>query len=155
MHHLDDDDIERIPSGPHVDAQVKYYKMRSRYEVAKRTASVAHDAMQAAKRELIEAMMDMGLDTLSYMEDGSKISFRGGLNISVTQANEAEVRDWLVQNYGDDTPFEDVKLNKAGIRKRIQEDLDAGQLSETELPKCLKLSRYPDIQVRGWVEPND
>ena len=152
MYHLDDDEIAK-PNGPHVAAQEHYYEMRKRYEVADRKAKVARSAMVDAKRAMIETMMDMGLSRLDYMDDGSSINFRGGMNISVTKENEAEVREWLCGNYGDDTEFEDVKLNKKAIRDRIKEDIDAGELAEVEVPKCLKLSTFPDIQVRGWVEP--
>ena len=154
MHHLDDeDDLPSAPSGPHVKAQQHYYEMRKRAELVERQYAVAKDAMMHAKKDLIETMMDMGLTKLDYMDDDSAIHFRGNMNISVTKANEADVRSWLMSQYGDDAEFEDTKLNKTEIRKRIKEDIEAGELSETDVPDVLKLSQFPDIQVRGWKGP--
>jgi hypothetical protein len=106
MHHLSDKD--KAPAGPHVSAQQTYYEMRRRHDIAKRTASEAYRAMKEAEGTLIETMMDIGVSKLDYMDDGSSIHFFGGLSVSVTAANEGEVREWLRESYGDDTPFEIV-----------------------------------------------
>lgn len=151
MHHLDEED-HNAPSGPHVQAQQEYYEMRRRHDVAKRKASEAWRAMKVAETKLVEVMMDMGLSRLDYMEDGTKIFFRGGLSVSITKENEAVVREWLRETYGDDEPFSKESLDKGAITARIKQDLAAGELSETEVPKDMKISQFPSIQVNGWKD---
>lgn len=153
MYHLDDDaDDPKPPTGPHVQAQQHYYEMRRRHDVAKRTSSEAYRTMKEAEEKLVEVMMDLGLQRLEYMDDGTKVFFKGRMNLSVTKENEAEVREWLRQNYGDDEIFVVERLDKAEISVRVKEDIDAGQLSELDVPKCMKLKQFPGIQVNGWKD---
>lgn len=153
MHHLGEEGEHKTgPSGPHVKAQQHYYEMRRRHVLAQRKATEAYRAMKEAEHALVEIMMDMGLSKLDYMEDGSKITFRGGLSVSVTQENEEVVRSWLRREYGDDLPFETVRLDKSEITNRIKQDIEAGELSETEVPAEMKLKQFPSLVVNGWQD---
>ena len=151
MHHIDDDQ-PRAPQGPHVAAQANYYEVRQRHDIAKRTCSEAYSAMKAAESKLIEYMMDLGISRLDYMSDGTKIHFQGRCSVSVTKANEDEVRTFLRETYGDEAPYVRESLDKPAITERIREDLAAGELSETEVPDIMKLSQYPGLSVSGWKE---
>ncbi len=151
MHHLDDSE-ERTPSGPHVQAQQHYYEMRQRHDIAKRTTAEAFATMKAAESELIERMMDLGISRLDYMDDGTRIHFQGRCSVSVTQANEHEVREFLRDTYGDDAPFSKDTLNKSAITDRIREGLKSSELSETDVPDTMKLNQYPGLSVTGWQE---
>lgn len=94
--------------------------------------------------------MDLGINTMSYMEDGTAIHFRAQCSVSVTQDNEEEVREWLRQQYGDDEQFSKDALDKPSIIAQIKADLASGELSETEVPKDMKLTQFPGISVSGW-----
>lgn len=152
MHHLSWDGKSKAPAGVHVQAQQAYYEMRRRHDIAKRTATEAYRAMREAEGKLIEAMMDIGVSKLDYMDDGSSINFFGGLSVSVTEKNEGEVRQWLRNEYGDDAPFEKVSMDKKAITDKIKEDIKSGALSETEVPDAMKLKQFPGIRVNGWKE---
>lgn len=149
MHHLPEGD-SRKPSGPHVVAQQRYYEARQRADIAKRVYSEAYRAQKDAEEKLIETMMDLGINTMSYMEDGTAIHFRAQCSVSVTQDNEEEVREWLRQQYGDDEQFSKDALDKPSIIAQIKADLASGELSETEVPKDMKLTQFPGISVSGW-----
>lgn len=152
MHHLSWDGKNKAPAGAHVQAQQTYYDMRRRHDIAKRTATEAYRAMREAEGKLIEAMMDIGVSKLDYMDDGSSINFFGGLSVSVTEKNEGEVREWLRESYGDDAPFEKVSMDKKEITSRIREDIKSGALSETDVPDAMNLKQFPGIRVNGWKE---
>jgi hypothetical protein len=149
MHHLDDDSKPE-PTGKHVQAQRVYYEMRQRHDVAKRTASEAYKAMKAAEAELVESMLEAGISRLDYMNDGTKLHFRGIVNISITEENEPAIREWLIKNYGDDNPFMLERLSKKSVSEQIKKDMEAGELHETDLPEELKFSQIPGISVTGW-----
>lgn len=152
MHHLQWDK-DKTPTGPHVQAQQAYYETRRRHDIAKRTATEAYRSMKDAEGKLIEAMMEIGVSNLDYMDDGSSVVFVGGLSVSVTEKNEAEVREWLRESYGDDAPFEKVSMDKTAITNRIRHDIRSGELSETEVPDVMKLKQFPGIRVNGWKSP--
>ena len=149
MHHLDEEE-ERVPSGPHVVAQQAYYEARQRADMAKAVYSEAYRAQKEAETKLVECMMDLGITRLDYMRDGTKIHFQGKCSVSITQENEEEVRQWLRERYGDDMQFSTEKLDKPAVTAKIKEDLHGQELSETEVPKHMKLNQFPGLSVTGW-----
>lgn len=133
----------------HLCAQHKYYEMRSRYDVAHRASTEAHRAMKAAEAELVEAMLDEGVASMS-LADGTAISLRNQASISVTQANEGVVREFLMDVVGDDALYCKEVLDKPAIMEMITQRLADEDLSEDEVPAEMKLKLRPAVTVRGW-----
>lgn len=149
MHHLADGEAKK-PTGPHVVAQQRYYEARQRADLAKRVYSEAYRSQKDAEQKLVETMMELGINSMSYMEDGTAIHFRANCTISVTQENEEPTREWLREQYGDDEQFSKDSLDKPAIIAQIKADLASGNLSETEVPDHMSLSQFPAISVSGW-----
>lgn len=140
-------DERKIPQ--HIQIQQRYYALRERCDVAERTYEEAKRAMREAEEELVEAMLDDGVERFS-LKDGTTVFLKPQTFISVTQKNTAEIEEWLTEVEGDAAPFQKTVLDKAEIVDKVTTRLAEGSLSPMDLPDCLNFTQKPRAYVRGW-----
>jgi len=127
-----------------------YLLARAGYDEAHATSQAAHKVMRDAEYELVDTMLgdgvpSVGLDA-SAERTAANISLRKQYACSVTAANEAQIREWLVETKGDDSDFVHEKVNKPALIEWMKEE---GKEPD-DVPAFLKLNTRPGITVRGW-----
>ena len=94
-----------------------------------------------------ELMQDQKLQTVKT-DENETVYLHRIFNISVTQDNEADLRGWLIETFGDDQGFLETKVNKSAVTERIKRALDNDELGEFDVPDYLKLNTHPDVRMR-------
>ena len=131
------------------DRQQAYYEARRDHEEKKAIATTAAKLMAKREAELVDAMIDAGVQNFK-LDDGSMVSIRKRVSISCTQANEAQVREWLLDRTGDDRQFIEQKVSKKAVEDYVKQSLEEGSISKFEVPEFLRLNQHPCVAVRGW-----
>jgi hypothetical protein len=152
MHHLSTDDLDYRGGGVPdrlFAAQKKYYDLRMRAEIAKRTASVAKQAMDEAERQLVAVMMDCGVRSLK-LDDGSKPYLSSGVSIRCNEDNADDVRDFVNKQGWDAESLSTSKLDKWQVYEKVVDGLETGDLNELDIPQALGFKRYTKLNVEGW-----
>lgn len=122
-----------------------YLEARSVYDNIHKLSQEAHQKMKSMEYELVDEMLNTGVSSQG-MDDGLSIHLRKQYNCSVTQQNEEQVREWLIETEGDDSQFVVEKVNKPALLEWMK---DKG-LEPDDAPEFLKLSTRPGLTVRGW-----
>lgn len=122
-----------------------YLSLRAQYELAKEHAASLHAAMQHAKVALIDAMLAEGMKGYPR-DDGIRITLKRSFQCSVTQENQDAIREWLLEEQGDDAPYVKEVVDKQALLVLLKEQHEKG----TELPEFLRVSARPDLSVSGW-----
>lgn len=122
-----------------------YLQARSVYDDIHAQSQAAHKTMREAEYELVDSMINDGVPSVG-LDSGVNVSLRKQYQCSVTMANEAQIREWLVETEGDDSGFVVEKVNKPALLEWMK---DAGKEPD-DVPDFLKLNTRPGITVRGW-----
>jgi hypothetical protein len=122
-----------------------YLDARAIYDEAHATSQAAHKMMRDAEYELVDTMLSDGVPSMG-LDSGVNVSLRKQYSCSVTTANEAQIREWLVETRGDDSDFVHEKVNKPALIEWMKEQ----QKEPDDVPAFLKLNTRPGITVRGW-----
>lgn len=137
-----------------------FYRARARYEEADRSAKAFYKIKQTREREMIEAMLEAETKGVRR-EDGTYCGWKRNVRISVTQENDADIREWLLETTGDDSDFLATKCNKSAVEEHVKklvgenEAIDADDDDDTEkhvIPQFFKLNQHPVANVTGWKQ---
>ncbi len=121
---------------------------RDEYRAAERKKKELAKEMQRKASKVREALVENGL-TNTKCRDGATVYLHKMFSVSVTADNSHEVRSWLIDEFGDDQPFIEQKLNKKSVADRIQDALDNDEIGEFDVPESMKLNRFDDVRIRG------
>lgn len=122
-----------------------YLAARDAYEIIHAQSQEAHKRMREEEYVLVDTMLADGVPSMG-LDSGVNVSLRKQYGCSVTAANEAQIREWLVETQGDDSDFVHEKVNKPALLEMLKE---TGQEPD-DAPAFLKLNTRPGITVRGW-----
>jgi len=124
-----------------------YYARREEYEQAKALSDSCYGAMKTAENELVDAMIDEGTRSIG-LDDGTNVSLRKSLTISVTKDNFDAIRTWLRDTVGDDTDYVEEVVSKSPLLDLVK------TMDEADVPEFLRLNTRPNVNVRGWTKRN-
>lgn len=125
-----------------------YIQARAHHDECKAVASEAYSAMMRAKARMIDEMLNEETKSIKR-EDGVTISLRRSFTLSVTKDNTDAIREWLIEAYGDDSPYVKEVVDKKALTDKVKAEVEAGA-DEQDLPEFLAVSTRPDVTVRGW-----
>lgn len=125
-----------------------YYERRAAHERADHAAKQCYHEMKAAEAKLVDAMLEAGMPSVKRF-DGTAISLRKNVSLSVTKDNSDQIRTWLIATVGDDKDFVEEVVAKSAITELVKQQLEEG-LADDDFPIFLKVSTRPGISVRGW-----
>ena len=126
-----------------------YFAAREAYDEAHAESSARHKAMKDVERLLIDKMIEEGQTRVEF-EEGLQVSLRNQFSVSCTDANNQTWRDWLVETQGDDTPYIKEVVQKKFVTELLRKHIEAGELSEDDVPEAFSLNTFPALYVRGW-----
>ena len=126
-----------------------YYEWRRRHQEAKAAAADIAQRLWHAEQALIDAMLNEDMKTMKR-EDGTTVSLRRKFSCSVTQKNQDDIRDWLVERFGDDSEYVKEIVDKPALAAKLQSMLDEDEIEIDNLPEFLSASTRPAVSVRGW-----
>lgn len=123
-----------------------YIEARDFYEDAKQRSDNLYRDMKGIENKLVNLMLENEDQSLKRA-DGTMISLRRSTTCSVTEANSEDVRNWLVENYGDDSDFVRETVHKPSVLELIKRELDADK-EDGDFPEWLKVSSRPTLTLR-------
>lgn len=127
----------------------EYYAARKEAEEARRIAAEKEGISRALEQKVVDMMLENGTNSLS-MDDGTRPTLVKRVNISVTQDNNEEVRKWLLEFVGDDTPYIVTQADKWRVHKLVKEKMEREGFDQSDFPSFLNVSTRPGIRVGGW-----
>ena len=125
-----------------------YYAARRDYDIAHKASSDADKVRRAKERELVDYMIENQIKSLAR-EDGTKPILVSATSISCTQENAEEIRQWLLENEGDDSDYMVTVLSKPAVLELVKKKIKAGD-DPTDFPLFLKVDTRPTLRVDGW-----
>lgn len=129
-----------------------YYRARARHEAADKTAKALYAVRQDREREMIDEMVETETKGIKR-DDGTYCGWKRKNRISVTQANDEQVRTWVLDETGDDSDFVVTACHKPAVEELVNGMLDEGT-EPGDLPAFLKLNQQPIANVQGWKQLN-
>lgn len=126
-----------------------YIRAREVHDAAYRASADAKLAKAAAEYELVDAMVDEKTRSLKR-DDGCLFYLKNKTSCSVTQENAHQIREWLIEEEGDDREFLVEVINKEQLLEWLAAKVDGGELQQDELPEFLSYSTRPGMNVNGW-----
>lgn len=132
----------------------RYIAARVEASELRRQAKEAGARVRQLERELVEAMADQHVRNFA-LENGVAIALRRQFKVSVTRANEDQVREWLQERTGDYMPFTRETLQKKPIEELCRSIVE--EEGPEAIPACLRLFTMDGVTVRGLraLEEND
>lgn len=125
-----------------------YYLARRNWDKAKEETAYRYKLMEVAKARLIDEMLAQNMRAYPRT-DGTLISLRRQFNVSVTKENTDQIREWLIETFGDDEPFVKEVVDKAALTAHLKEMSEHAM--QIKYPEFLHVSTRPDVSVRGWT----
>ena len=127
-----------------------YKAQREIAENAKAWSTKQNKILSTIKYGLVELMLEEQVKTIGT-EDGCSLGLRRHVGFSSTEDNREQIRDWLVEETGDDQPFMEEVVSKKALNELVTKRVDAGS-NENDFPDFLKVNLHPDISVLGWKQ---
>jgi hypothetical protein len=114
----------------------------------------AEKFFRAKEQELIEEMLNNHEPSIAKDEDSRygklNIGLRRKLTLSVTKANQDDIRAWLTENTGDDAEFVIEKVNGPALMDWLEEQINNEEVQPEDLPEFMRPQTRPGISVLGW-----
>ncbi len=130
-----------------------FLEMKNYYDVAHKASQNAHKAWRLAESEMIDAMLNGQVKTFKHLETGEVFGLSEHFGISVTHNNTDLIRNWLVENEGDDAPFLtevcDKKAVTAHVKTLVEKNRAGGKADEDGVPEFLNLKTRPVLSHRN------
>lgn len=134
----------------------EYLNTRMEYDEAHAISSQAYAVHQAAKAQLVQAMLDAGEQSVKFAKDstyaGLTFFLRQQFGISCTEKNEEDIKAWLHEKFGDVHEFTAEKVVKKRVEERLKTDIEGGELDEFDVPDFFNLKTRPDVTVNGYKQ---
>lgn len=129
----------------------QYFTARAHHQQLKDQVSDAYKSLKKFEAAVVDAFTETPSTKGGVRPgDGTTVSIKNETQISVTQANEAEVRKWLVEETGDDADFVRENVVKKHVLEFVRDKLAEGVPAD-EFPEELKINTRPVVSVRGWT----
>ncbi len=123
------------------------------YDEAHRTSQEAHKAWRQAEADFIDGLLDKQVKTFKHLETGEVFGLSEHFGISVTQNNTDLIRNWLVENEGDDAPYLtevcDKKAVTAHVKTLVEKNRQADRGETDGIPDFLNLKTRPVLSHRN------
>jgi len=126
-----------------------YISTRLAYDDAHDISVQADSEHKAAKRKLVEGMV-AARERGKKMDFGIAFNLRDQFSISCNKENEADVKDWLHERYGDIEQFTTLKVDKSTVEDQLKADIEGEELDLFDVPDFMKLKTRPDVSCTGW-----
>ena len=126
----------------------RYRDARLFYEEARELANNLEAEWRVEEAKLVDMMLEEGLANFTN-DDGTRPTLTKNVTIKCNQDNEDVVREWLVDEVGDDADFVEEKVNRFKVQAHVKKLLEGGA-SESDFPDALGLNTRPAIRVYGW-----
>ena len=114
----------------------------------------AEKFFKAMEQELVEEMIDRHEPSIAKDEDSRygklNVGLRRKLTLSVTKANQDDIRAWLTENIGDDSDFVVEKVNGPALMEWLEEKINNQEIQPEDLPEFMRPQTRPGISVIGW-----
>lgn len=133
----------------------EYLMTRVAYDEAHEVSSKAYKQHQAAKAKLVDQMLAEQQQAVKFGDGewaGMQFYLKSEFSISCTDANNAEVMDWLQEHYGDVHEFTTEKVHKKAVVDRLKSDIEGERLDEFEVPAFFNLKTRPDVTCTGYKQ---
>ena len=126
-----------------------YYAKRRDYEAKKKVSNDAHKAWRAAEAEVVDEMLSQKVKSLER-DDGTKPGLVKAVALSVVQANAEAIREWIVEQVGDDKDYVDTVVSKSAVGELVKKLIEKDKWDESDFPAVLSVSTRPTLRVTGW-----
>lgn len=83
-------------------------------------------------------------------EDGLTFGKRRHYGFKNNEENRQQIREWLVGDIGDDSPFIEEVVSRSALRELIKDRVENGGKTEESFPQFLNVSFTPIAVVTGW-----
>lgn len=128
-----------------------YYEARRDYEEKKRVATEAEKHRRRLEAELVDYMLEHGIKSVDRA-DGTKPLLAKNVSFSCTKDNADAIREWIVEQVGDDKDFIETLPSKSAVGELVKKLLEKEKWDETDFPAFLSVSTRPGLRVTGWKE---
>jgi len=133
----------------------EYIEARLNYEEAKAKSTEADKVFKGKKYALSKALLDDALERQSKpgikLDNGLGFSLRKQFTFNCNESNEADVKDWLHNHYGDIEEFTVQKVHKPTVANKLKADIEGGVLDELDIPETFNLKTEDDVTCTGWA----
>jgi hypothetical protein len=126
-----------------------YYEARRDYEEKKRVATEAEKHRRRLEAELVDYMLEHKIKAVDRA-DGTKPLLAKNVSFSVTKDNFDAIREWLVEQVGDDKDFIETTVSKSAVGELVKTKIEKEKWDESDFPAELKVSTRPGLRVTGW-----
>lgn len=134
----------------------EYTEARLGYDEAKAKSSEADKVFRGKKYALSQALLADALERQSKpgikLDNGLGFSLRKQFTFSCNESNEADVKDWLHEHYGDIEEFTVQKVHKPTVANKLKTDIEGGDLDEFDIPETFNLKTEDDVACTGWKQ---
>lgn len=130
-----------------------YYAARRDYETKKASATAAEIERRRLEAELIDYMLEQGIKSWDR-SDGTKPGLAKSTTFSCTKDNAQQIRDWLIEQVGDDKDFIETLPSKSAVGELVKKLIDKDKWDEGDFPAFLSVSTRPTLRVQGWKSLN-
>ncbi len=127
-----------------------YKKQREISEIESAKAKKERAHLGAIEFQIVELMLEERVKSIGT-EDGCNLNLRRHLGISCTEENREQVREWLVEETGDDQPFMEEVVSKKALSELVQTRIDNGAVAQ-DFPDFLNVNLHPGVSVLGWKQ---
>ena len=125
-----------------------YYAARAAHDDAKARATELEKSRRAAEAKLIDFMLDEGTTGVKR-DDGTSVGLRQSVSLSCTKDNTDPIREWLMDELGDDSDFVEEVVSKPALTELVKNRIAQG-CGEDDFPEFMRVNTRPIISVQGW-----
>ena len=131
----------------------RYREAREGYNEAHKISQQAHQKWKDTERDFIDAMLNERVKTFKHLETGEVFGLSERFGVSVTENNNDQIRNWLVDEAGDDAPFISEVCNKQAVtdyvKTRVEKNRQEDKGDEDGIPEFLNLKTRPVLSHRN------
>ena len=135
-----------------ISKQAELYKQqRMIAETAEAESKKQNKILSAIKHKLIDLMGDAGVRKVGT-DDDVTLYLKRNIGFSLTEDNMERVREWLIEDQGDDVPFVHEVVSRKTLGELLKHKVEVEEATERDFPDFLKLSLHPNMGVLGWKQ---
>ncbi len=127
----------------------EYIETRLDYDIAHEISVAADKEHKAAKAKLVQGMVD-AQERGKKMDYGIAFHLSDQFSIKCNKDNEADVKEWLHERYGDVHEFTVEKVDKKTVEEKLKADIEGEELDQFDVPDFFDLKTRPDVSCTGW-----
>jgi hypothetical protein len=126
----------------------EYKEQRIRAEQTEAVAKYEKKKLEAIKYKLVDILVERKLPRVC--DEHLTFSKKRDCGFRLNEENTDQVRDWLVQETGDDMPFVEEKVSRRALKEYIEDRVLQDGWEAEDFPTFLGVSLHPNASVAGW-----